>query len=46
MDHDSNVIWAADTNFRVDLENELVRSLAVMDDFDPLVAADQVECHE
>lgn len=37
-----NVIWLADTNYRIDLENETVRSLALNNDFDSLVAADQV----
>lgn len=36
-----NVIWLADTNYRIDLENELVRSLAEADQLDGLVAADQ-----
>jgi hypothetical protein len=38
----SIVIWLADTNYRVDLENELVRSLAVTDQLNALLAADQV----
>lgn len=37
-----NVIWFADTNYRIDLDNERVRALALIDDFDALVAADQV----
>ncbi|KAF8969491.1 inositol polyphosphate phosphatase [Flammula alnicola] len=37
-----NVIWLADTNYRIDLENPTVRSLAEHDDFDPLLAADQL----
>lgn len=37
-----NVIWLADTNYRIDLDNERVRNLALMDDFDALLAADQV----
>ena len=37
-----NVIWLADTNYRIDLDNASVRSLAERDDYDPLVAADQV----
>lgn len=37
-----NVIWLADTNYRIDLENERVRYLAQMDDYDALFAADQV----
>lgn len=39
---DRNVIWLADTNYRIDLDNASVRSLAERDDYDPLVAADQV----
>jgi hypothetical protein len=38
----SNVIWAADTNYRIDLENDVVRGLASSDDLDLLFAADQV----
>lgn len=38
----SNVVWLADTNYRIDLDNELVRSLALEDDYDGLLAADQV----
>ena len=37
-----NVIWLADTNYRIDLDNERVRTLAQIDDFDALLAADQV----
>ncbi|PPR04035.1 hypothetical protein CVT24_010610 [Panaeolus cyanescens] len=37
-----NVIWLADTNYRIDLDNATVRALAEHDDFDPLVAADQL----
>lgn len=37
-----NVIWLADTNYRIDLDNASVRSLAERDDYDPLFAADQV----
>ena len=36
------MIWLADTNYRIDLDNASVRSLAERDDYDPLVAADQV----
>ncbi|PAV21260.1 inositol polyphosphate phosphatase [Pyrrhoderma noxium] len=42
IDSHDNVIWLADTNYRVDLENGLVRSLAESDDLDALVAADQL----
>lgn len=38
----SNVIWLADTNYRIDLENEVARYLANNWEFDQLVAADQV----
>lgn len=37
-----NVVWLADTNYRIDLENDVVRSLAQRDEFDRLLAADQV----
>ncbi|KAF4619399.1 hypothetical protein D9613_005124 [Agrocybe pediades] len=37
-----NVIWLADTNYRIDLDNATVRALAERDDFDPLLAADQL----
>ncbi|KAG2156260.1 SacI homology domain-containing protein [Suillus clintonianus] len=37
-----NIIWLADTNYRIDLDNESVRALAGADDFDALVAADQL----
>ncbi|KAG8980080.1 inositol polyphosphate 5-phosphatase, partial [Tulasnella sp. 427] len=36
------VIWAADTNYRIDLDNEDVRSFATSDNFEPLVMADQL----
>ena len=36
------MIWLADTNYRIDLDNERVRTLAQIDDFDALLAADQV----
>ncbi|EGO27701.1 hypothetical protein SERLADRAFT_446933 [Serpula lacrymans var. lacrymans S7.9] len=38
-----NVIWLADTNYRIELDNETVRSLAEADDFDSLLAADQLK---
>ena len=38
----SNIIWLADTNYRIDLENDRVRFLAGNDDYDALLAADQV----
>ncbi|KAH6915044.1 phosphatidylinositol phosphate phosphatase [Coprinopsis sp. MPI-PUGE-AT-0042] len=37
-----NVIWLADTNYRIELENYIVRTLIESDDFDGLVAADQL----
>lgn len=37
-----HVIWAADTNFRIGLSNDEVRSLAERDEYDALWAADQV----
>ncbi|KAF8592645.1 DNase I-like protein [Ramaria rubella] len=40
--HD-NVVWLADTNYRIDLDNESVRSFVQAGDFDPLVAADQLK---
>ena len=39
----SNVIWVADTNYRIDMENGVVRPLAESDDLDVLVAADQLK---
>lgn len=37
-----NVIWLADTNYRIELDNATVRSLAETDELDALFAADQV----
>ena len=37
-----NVVWLADTNYRIDLENDVVRSSVQHDEFDRLLAADQV----
>ncbi|GAA5910570.1 hypothetical protein JCM5296_002953 [Sporobolomyces johnsonii] len=39
--HD-NVVWAADTNYRISLPNDEVRSLAEEDDYASLYAADQL----
>ncbi|KAK4058577.1 Inositol-1,4,5-trisphosphate 5-phosphatase 1 [Microbotryomycetes sp. JL221] len=39
-DHD-NVIWAADTNYRISLPNEEVRTLSEQDDYAALLEADQ-----
>ncbi|KAK7470419.1 Inositol-1,4,5-trisphosphate 5-phosphatase 1 [Stygiomarasmius scandens] len=38
-----NVIWLADTNYRINLDNDTVRSLAQKDDLDALIAADQLK---
>lgn len=38
----SNVIWLGDANYRLDLDNETARVLVDADDFDALLAADQV----
>jgi len=37
-----NVVWAADTNYRISLPNEQVRPLAESDDYDALYDADQL----
>ncbi|EIN10872.1 inositol polyphosphate phosphatase [Punctularia strigosozonata HHB-11173 SS5] len=37
-----NVVWLADTNYRIDLENGIVRSCAVTDQLDVLLGADQL----
>ncbi|KAF9780045.1 inositol polyphosphate phosphatase [Thelephora terrestris] len=37
-----NVIWLADTNYRIDLENDVVRSLVQREELDGLLAADQL----
>ncbi|GAA5968165.1 hypothetical protein JCM11641_003755 [Rhodosporidiobolus odoratus] len=39
--HD-NVVWAADTNYRISLPNEEVRGLAMADAYDELYEADQL----
>lgn len=36
------MIWLADTNYRIGLDNDTVRSLATSDQLDALLAADQV----
>jgi hypothetical protein len=38
----SNVFWLADTNYRIDLDNDTVRAMVQSGDLDSLVAADQV----
>ncbi|KAF8307217.1 DNase I-like protein [Clavulina sp. PMI_390] len=40
--HDA-VIWLGDMNYRIDLENEMVRSLATTDQLDALLVADQLK---
>ncbi|KAL1944314.1 hypothetical protein VTO73DRAFT_3499 [Trametes versicolor] len=42
IDSHQNVIWLGDTNYRIDLDNDRVRTLASIDDFDALLAADQL----
>lgn len=36
------MFWLADTNYRIDLDNDTARALAESDDLDGLLAADQV----
>ncbi|KZT72567.1 inositol polyphosphate phosphatase [Daedalea quercina L-15889] len=43
IDSHDNVIWLADTNYRIDLENGDARSLAMSNDYDALLAADQLK---
>ncbi|KAI0034116.1 DNase I-like protein [Vararia minispora EC-137] len=43
IDSHDNVIWLADTNYRIDLDNETVRELALSDRLDELLAADQLK---
>ncbi|TCD69866.1 inositol polyphosphate 5-phosphatase [Steccherinum ochraceum] len=43
IDSHQNVVWLADTNYRIDLDGEHVRYLAQTDDFDALLAADQLK---
>ncbi|KAF8897747.1 inositol polyphosphate phosphatase [Infundibulicybe gibba] len=38
-----NVIWLADTNYRIDLDNATVRVFAEADDLDALLSADQLK---
>ncbi|KAK7060444.1 Inositol-1,4,5-trisphosphate 5-phosphatase 1 [Paramarasmius palmivorus] len=38
-----NVVWLADTNYRINLDNDTVRSLAAKGDLDGLIAADQLK---
>ncbi|GAA6012488.1 hypothetical protein JCM11491_004347 [Sporobolomyces phaffii] len=41
VDHD-NIVWAADTNYRLNMTNDEARPLAERDDYDTLFAADQL----
>ncbi|GAA5957595.1 hypothetical protein JCM3765_001449 [Sporobolomyces pararoseus] len=41
VDHD-NIVWAADTNYRINMSNEAARPLAENDDYEALFAADQL----
>ncbi|KAI0677390.1 DNase I-like protein [Trametes maxima] len=43
IDSHQNIIWLGDTNYRIDLDNDRVRTLALLDDFDALLAADQLK---
>lgn len=43
IDSHDNVIWLADTNYRIDLENTVARSLAEQGSLDTLLAADQLK---
>ncbi|KAL0573125.1 Inositol-1,4,5-trisphosphate 5-phosphatase 1 [Marasmius crinis-equi] len=43
IDSHENVVWMADTNYRVNLSNEMVRSCAENEQFDALIAADQLK---
>ncbi|KIY47483.1 DNase I-like protein [Fistulina hepatica ATCC 64428] len=42
IDGHENVVWAADTNYRIDLENDNVRIMADKDELDALLGADQL----
>lgn len=37
----SHIIWAADTNYRIDEDNDNVRLCAMTEELSPLLAADQ-----
>jgi hypothetical protein len=43
--HNRHVVWVADTNYRIDLDNDVVRPLALVDEFTALYEADQVRFH-
>jgi len=43
IDSHDNIIWLADTNYRVDLTNENIRRMVDADELDVLVAADQLK---
>ena len=40
-----NIIWLADANYRIDLDNETVRALVRIGDLETLREADQVCSH-
>ncbi|CDZ98260.1 Inositol-1,4,5-triphosphate 5-phosphatase (synaptojanin), INP51/INP52/INP53 family [Phaffia rhodozyma] len=40
-----NIIWAGDFNYRIDMSNEDVRDLAINDNLEPLLEADQLNRH-
>ncbi|KAF7332240.1 Inositol polyphosphate phosphatase [Mycena kentingensis (nom. inval.)] len=42
IDGHDHVIWLADTNYRIDFDNESVRSWAYSDNYDMLLAGDQL----
>ncbi|GAA6063284.1 hypothetical protein JCM10212_004666 [Sporobolomyces blumeae] len=42
IDDHENIVWAADTNYRISLSNEEARNFAETDDYDALYEADQL----
>ncbi|KAF7291041.1 Inositol polyphosphate phosphatase [Mycena chlorophos] len=42
IDSHDNVIWLADTNYRIDFDNESARSWALADNYDMLLTGDQL----
>ncbi|TFL05727.1 DNase I-like protein [Pterulicium gracile] len=43
IDSHENVIWLADTNYRINLDNETVREFASRREYDPLLLKDQLK---
>jgi len=43
IDSHDNIIWAADTNYRIDLDNDSVRKYALASELDTLLARDQLK---